>query len=534
MAIGDTTPYSTVKPLIGGDLPSWVPEEESERIASYYKYDDVYWNVPDTFKLLRRGDDGTPIYVPKPMVVVDTTAYYLLKGLKIIVPDKNPELEEFLENFLQRERFYSKFHTAKHAGVARGDMLLHLTADESKLEGERISFNSVMPHSYFPVHDPDNLSRLLKVFLVEEATLDNKPVVRRLTYEYVNQGEARKVQMSEGFFEVRDWWDDEKATEVQSIVPATILPEPIDRIPLYHFPNKQWDGEPFGRSELSGFERIFAAMNQSMSDEEVALALDGLGIYATDAGAPVDENGNEGDWEIAPGRVMELPLGSYFKRIEGINTLKPMLEHVGALEDFLHDASGTSDVARGQIDVQMAESGIALAIKFIPMLAKIEQRDASGLEVLTNFWYDWKAWVKAYEGQDFTETDIVPIIGEKLPINRTEVLNELNNMLDRKVISKQYYRDQMSLKLDYEFPQDIEQQILDEERRWRELNLELQIQTQAALGTQPQDDSQEKLPSTSGGDPRVTRKFDPKNPTGQKRNRSNNRNRPNESGGTEA
>src|SRR5690606_37641068 len=121
----------------------------------------------------------------------------------------------------------------------------------------------------------------------------------------------------------------------------------------------------------------------------------------------------------------------------------PVLDHVNFLIDNLMEASGTSKIAVGDVDVQTAESGIALAIQFLPTLAKIEYRDTAGVEILTQMWYDWKFWLKAYEGKDFTETDIEISLGEKLPLDRSKRIDELNNMFDRKVISRKYYRAEM-------------------------------------------------------------------------------------------
>lgn len=531
-------------PLVSAaELPTWVPQEDQERIASYFKYDDIYWSIPDTFKLQKRGDDAAAIYIPNARTIVDTTSYYLLKGLKLTVEDpsgKNKLLNIALKSFLEREKFYSKFNWAKHAGVCRGDFVFHITADPTKAEGSRISINSVLPHNYFPVTDPDDPEKILKVHLAEQYKDDrNRDVIRRLTYEYVwadekNRAGERTVIRYEGIFEVKDWFDPKKAKQIQ----ATLKPEPLDpritTIPVYHFPNIHWDGEYFGSSEIKGFERIMGAVNQSISDEEMALALEGLGVYATDASGPInEETGEEEEWEIAPARVMEVPPGAFFKRVEGVGDVKPLQDHLAYLDGKLREASGTSDVAVGQVDVQTAESGIALAIKFMPTMAKIETRDTEGLEILTQMFYDWKFWYDVYEGEDFTETEITPIIGEKLPINRTTILNELNNMLDRKVISKKFYRQIMQAKLEYEFPDDIENQILEEQRQAIELQRETALASQAAVDQQGGGDPnnpQSNPPPTAGGNPQTTRKGS----TVPKGNQSNNASRPNESGGSEA
>lgn len=456
------TPYSTILPYISG-YPAWIPEEDQQRVASYAAYENIYWTIQDALKIIREADHGDPIYIPKPMTIVNTTAHYLMKGLEITIADtkKDAEFWKILQDFLKREKFYSRFQIAKHAGVVRGDWIMHITADPTDRPGSRVSLRSVDPAAYFPVYDTDDLDKRIGVRLVETQRHPddpNKSIVKILEYGYTDSG---LVWRTENLWEIEGWNDPKKAKKIKEILPLATLPPTITQIPVYHFKNAEWDGYPFGNSELKGFERILTAINQQVSDTDVALALAGLGVYATDAGRPVDDNGIEVDWVVSPGKVLEVPGATMFKRLEGISSVTSVYDHVNFLEQQLHEASGTSDVALGRIDVTTAESGIALAIKFMPTMAKIEYRDQSGLENLTQLFYDLKFWFWAYEGWNYTETEIIPKIGEKLPLNRTKMIEELNNMKDRKVISAKYYRSKMS-ELGYEFPENEEQQILDE------------------------------------------------------------------------
>jgi hypothetical protein len=216
---------------------------------------------------------------------------------------------------------------------------------------------------------------------------------------------------------------------------------------------------------------------------------------------------------------MEVPAGSYFRRVEGVGSITPATDQINYLESKLREAGGLSDVALGRVDVQTAQSGIALAIKFLPTLAKIEERDMAGVARLKQMFYDWKIWHQVFEHETL-DGDVVIEIGEKLPENRTERINELNNMLDRKVISIQYYRDEMK-KLGYEFPDDIQQQIDDEAQKAAE---------QAAAAAPPALQQNAIDASTGNKPPPANGGLAEK----QAQNRSNNRNRVNESNGTEA
>lgn len=520
----DQQQYATLNDF-GDNAPPWIPVEERERIASYLQYDDMYWSAPESFEISMADEEESPIFVPKARTVVDTTSHFLLKGLTITAPDSAAPLQKALKDFMDRENFLTTFHVAKHSGVTRGDYLLHIMADKNKPEGSKLKLVSVHPANYFPVYDEWDTTKLVRVHLAEEFKLasdPNKTALRRLTYEYVQVNGTRRVQRTEGVFETQDWFDPTKQRQLKNLLKAELLPEAITHIPVYHFKNSQWQGRDFGTSELAGFERLLTAINQTITDEELALALEGLGVYYTDAAGPVDKDGHTLPWEVAPARVMEVPTGSVFARVKGVGSVTPMLDHVKYMQEALFEASGTSDIARGIVDVQVAQSGIALALRFLPTLAKIEERDRSGLDTLRQFWYDWKAWHDEFEGTNFVNTELTVEIGDKLPSDRTATLNELNNMLDRKVISRKHYRRE-AVSLGYTFPDDIDKEIDAEAQQAFEMAQKTAALTQPAPGQDPgagKSGVQGRPPGVIGK-PAVT-------------NKSNNKARPNESGGTEA
>lgn len=513
------TQWSTVEPY-ATDMPNWIPEEDRLRVASYTTYESMYWNVEEVFELIRRDEDGPSLIVPKPMTVVDTTAYYLLKGLTID-PTKEGDFKTFMEAFFKREAFYSRFTTAKLSGVQKGDWLFHITANPLKEEGTRISLTTLDPAVYFPEYDPDDMRTLTGVRLVEQWPDEEDPTeiyVRVLRYWIPNKEDKdnsdKRVWREEHLWKIVDWYDMKRRELVKTLIEPSPLDARITVIPVYHFKNRESDGYPFGNSELRGFERVFQGINQAVSDEELALALSGLGVYATDAGRPVNPvTGAEQDWVAYPGAVWEVPGATMVKRLEGITTVTPVQDHLAYLGKVLNEGAGTSDVALGQIDAQTAESGVALAIKFIPTLAKIENRDEAGLALLEQLMYDLRFWFLVYEGKDFREEELNITLADKLPLNRQKVLEELNNMKDRDVISAEFYRDVCEKKLGYKFPTDIQTQIIDEKKKMAEAMVP------------PQEDL---VPGEGGrkegaGDTLET----------QDQNRSNNRSRTNESRGTE-
>lgn len=545
-------PYTSALMLGGVNSYSWLPSADRERAQAYEKYDQIYWNDIDQYPI-RYLVDEFPVYIPNARTVVDTTSHYLMKGLSVNPkePEGNSELGTALSAFLKREEFYSTFHSAKHRGVARGDFCLHLTADPDKPAGKRISLNSIHPSKVILDRDPDNDNRVIRAHLVERVPHPEKEgewAIKELVYWYddgdndaddqvevefpqaltqddeENRGESvRRVMRTERLWSTtKSWWKKSERELIATTLPPEPLPDPIDTLPVYWFANLSWDNGPYGSSELRGFERPFQSISQVITDQGTALSLEGLGVYATDGGRPVNEHGEEQQWQIGPGKVMEPPSGAYFRRVEGVGSVKPNTDHIEYLESKIREAGGLSDVALGRVDVQTASSGIALAIKFMPTLAKLDERDKAGVDRLTQLFHDWKSWYEAYEGGTLTG-DIEVTIGDKLPTDRTGRINELNNMLDRGVISKKYYRAEMQ-KLGYEFPDDIEDEIDAEDEKEAEKRA---ANAPPGLVDNATDAARGDVPPPSNQLGQVTQKKRPVN-------RSNNRARPNESGGTEA
>ena len=132
--------------------------------------------------------------------------------------------------------------------------------------------------------------------------------------------------------------------------------------------------------------------------------------------------------------------------------------------------------------------------------------------------------VQGLRGPDFTQTDIVIKLGDKLPLNRNKIIEELNNLKDRGIISEEYFRQQLELRLGYVFPKNIAQQIIVEKVA---LAIALARVAQATAVDSEEDDRPDQV--GPGG-----RKVGPNDTKETKDlNRSNNTSKVNESGGTE-
>lgn len=468
MAAGVFTPYSTVAPFIAA-MPAWVPELEKERVASYQIYEEIYWNVPTTFKLVARGTENKPIYLPSGRVIVETINRYIGKDFwfrvdPAIGEDAAQEAAKAAFTALfRRERVHSKFNANKRFGVIRGDWVFHVTADPTKPPGTRLSVNTVDPGAYFPIYSGDNLDHIEKVILAEEfIDDDDKTRIKKQTYERDDSG---IIWSSSEVYDMNNYAQGKGPDRV--ISSPSPLPAEITAFPVYHIRNFDEPGNPYGSSEMRGLETIMAAMNQSVSDEDLALAMEGLGVYTTDGGGPVDEDGNPTDWILGPGRVIEN--GSNFKRINGVGSVQPFQDHIGTLFAMMKQASGTPEEAIGGIDVQAAESGIALALRMSPILSRADEKEGIIVDVLTQMLFDMKAWLKAYEQIDLSTVDVLPSFGDKLPTNRKGEVDLVVKMVmaDPPIMSAATARDYLANK-GIEFSKDEFTRIIQERQAMSE------------------------------------------------------------------
>lgn len=480
MTVGVFSPYSTVSPYWAA-LPSWVPANDQERIAAYQIYEEIYWNVPDSFKLVLRGTENKAIYVPSGKIIVETANRYVGKSLKWrpeptlgTASDQGNMMLAFNDLFA-REEFASKYNSNKRFGLIRGDWVFHITADDTKEQNTRISLHAVDAGSYFPVYEDElrpggSPNRIVRVNLAEQFidTLGTygekgKILVRRQRYDKLESG---LIETSTLIADPDKWFDDTKAGTKYEITPFTLDPR-ITSIPVYHIRNFDEPGNPFGSSEMRGLERLMASINQSFSDTDMALALDGLGLYATSSSGPVDDDGNDVDWIIGPGRVIE-NVDKDFRRVSGVGSVKPAQDHVNLIMQFMKEASGTPDAAVGRVDVQIAESGVALALELAPIITKAEEKDIIIKDKLAQFAFDLSTmWFPVYESQQFGDARMMPLINasDKLPTNRQAVLTEVTTMMmtDPPLLSATTGRQILSAELGIPFASDELTRIINEQ-----------------------------------------------------------------------
>lgn len=471
---GVFTPYSTAKPLFPTALPSWVIGQDQERLASYQVYEELYWNVPQTFKLVQRGSESNPIYIPSGRTIVEACNRFLARDFSWAInprggsPDDQELLRAGIAKLFKREQFKAKFKSLKRYGLIRGDACWHVLADPTRPAGSRISMYELDPGSVFPITDDNDFDKILGYHIIDPYEVNGKPYIRRQTYrKVITPNKPTQITTELAIFETGAWDDREgqKVKLFQQVLNATPLPPAITALPVYHFKNQRSPANPFGSSEMRGLERIMAAVNQSITDEELTLALDGLGLYATTSGPPEDEDGNETDWVLGPGRVVELDQGATFDRVSGVGSVTPMQDHLKFLIGCMREASATPDVAIGTVDVQVAQSGIALALQMGPILAKNEEKEEELLSMHDQMFYDLiNGWLPAYEGLSLEGVEMSPIVGAPLPIDRAAIMKEITDMLSTTppLISAGYARQLLAEKLGYTFPDEMGVDVVQE------------------------------------------------------------------------
>lgn len=469
------TPYTTIQPTFGA-MPTWLTNElDRQRIMAYQRYEEMYWNEPDAYKLILRGNESNPIFVPSAMTIIEACNRYLAKDWTFVAdPKLGAEAEQQalttqMTMLFRREQMWTKFLTQKRYGLIRGDACWMIIGDPAKLPGSRLRILEVDPASVFPITDPADEDRITGYHVVDQTLgKDEKTVIiKRQTYR---KNENGTINYDLSWWQLGAWDDrnldpkDLKRAD-QPPSPATNfdLPAQITALPIYHIKNNRTPSAPFGSSEMRGMETLAAGISQTISDEELALALAGLGIYVTTSGPPVDDDGNETTWKIGPGYVAEIDPEADWKRVNGVTSVDPSQAHAKYLESKMREARGVPDVAIGNVDVQVAESGIALALKMAPIISANAEKEQEMLGVYDHMLYDIsRMWFPAYEGMNFGMAAAVSVVGDPLPINREKTVAEILQLVEAGFMTLEYGRQLLSEKLGYEFPESMGEAVVTE------------------------------------------------------------------------
>jgi hypothetical protein len=468
--------YDSAKRFLGnynnvGNVPN---PEDSMRCSAYALYDDFYYNRPETFKVTRRGESDTEIYVPSTRTIVDSTARYLAVDFNYVLKGGDVSaMETYFKNLFKREELNKRFIKGKRAYLGRGDQVWYITADKNKPKGERITINTIHPSSVFAIEDPNNSMRRIGWHIVDLVHDPRRPmdakamVARRQTYFKSGDG----IVSSAGLFEL-GCWDDRGMTpdqiknqikKVWNLWDPFTLPAPIKQLPVYHIPNNEPDGSTWGLSQVSGIEYLINGLNQSMTYEDLTLVLQGLGVYVTTAAPQIDKTtGKKGKYRLHPGNVVELSQGDTFERVSGVSTTAPFQEHMKLMKEWAYEGSGLPEMATGNVDVAVAQSGIALALKMSPILAENEDKQLGIKDKWDQMAYDLiRGWLPAYGEINSPATEFDTTFGDPMPIDREAYRQELIDLYTADMIMLEEVREKLE-KIGYKNTPGLIQQLLEQ------------------------------------------------------------------------
>lgn len=447
------TQYSNAKQFFSSqNAPSWIGPntDDQDRVRAYILYERLYWNVPNTMITVQRGEDAQPVYLPSARKIVEACNRFLEVGWDYSVDttagntSDQTTVDALFKTLFKRECVYAKHARQKRYGLIRGDHVWHVTADDTLPAGQRISIHEVAPEQCFAIlenQNPDWIIGYHLVDLVPDPRDETKQVCRRQTYlkttgSYIGPS---TISSSVGLYELGKWDDRVAPSNVtpivepvgSPIVPEFILPDDITTLPVYLMPNQKMPCTTYGSSEIRGIETIIASINQTATDEDLTLATQGLGVYATSAGPPVDSNGVPGTFDIGPSRVVEVPSGETFERVSGVQSGLPGIEHMTFILGQMQSAQGVPDIAAGVVDVTVAESGIALQLQLAPLLSHNKEKETEDLGIETQ-WFDdlVNGWFVAYEGFGRgTGVVVTPTVQNPVPQDRAARFNEIIEMV---------------------------------------------------------------------------------------------------------
>lgn len=426
--------------------------DDKLRLKCYELYEDMYHNRPEHMRVVLRGEDNdsVEIYVPSVKKCVDAVNRFLAVDFNYYV---NPDLGQITDqeavdnaiaNLFKREKVVTKFNQMKRYMLMKGDACFHVVGMPWERPGRRIKIQELKPEHWFPIEHPitGDVMGCHIVDIIRNPR--NSPATDRYTGEFIVRRQTYRKMVDDNntptgviTSELSLWeigrWDDRVPVQssntlslIEVVRPAFILPNGITEIPVYHWANNPPPGSSFGISEVSGVETIVTAINQAMSDEDLTLITQGLGVYWTDASPPVDEAGNETEWEIGPGAVVQIGAGGNFNRVSGVSSVSPYLDHVTKLDEFMQQAVGVPDIAIGMVDVQTAESGIALQLKLGPLLAKNAEKELLITDTTDMFLFDLvNGFLPAYEGVNPNGVEVTCEFGDPMPQNQSKALEDV-------------------------------------------------------------------------------------------------------------
>lgn len=473
-----TTRYQSVVTTLGLPLPTWVTDNDDKiRVGAYEGYQHMYDNVPETFATAMRGDNDKPIYAPGAARIVEVKNRYLGRAFSWRVISTSGNANEVLNvgtalsNLASREELPTKFYSLKRNMLLKGDAAWTISLDPAQAQGFRLSITEVDPRNLFQIPNPSNDEIADGWYIVDLIYADDgkTQIARRLEYRRDPKG-GTLITSKLTFWETNGW-DDRFPTSpalkpvptpfaytsnsaMQPLLAGQTLPPSVTSLPVYHFRNKRAGGEPWGTSEIAGLETLIVGKNQALSDEDFSLALQGVGLYVTDSPRPVNSDGEETDWVIAPGTVIELRGGTTkFERVSGISSVTPYQDHIQRINDETDQAAAIPAAAAGKVTAEVAASGVALRLEMAPILASNEEKETELLSKGDQFFFDLiHMWLPLDGTPVADDTYVRCSFGDPLPQDRAAIITEVTGLVTAGLMSRAFAIEYLGSVLGFQFP----------------------------------------------------------------------------------
>jgi hypothetical protein len=169
------------------------------------------------------------------------------------------------------------------------------------------------------------------------------------------------------------------------------------------------------------------------------------------------------------------------------------------MDESMQQAIGVPDIAIGMVDVATAESGIALAFKFGPLLAKNAEKELFITDIMDKMLDDIvMGWLPAMEDVIVDNVLVTSVVDDPLPKNQSQLLQDLLGIFGvmESMIPVQFVFDKINEIMGWDLtPDDFDQALKDQ--------LKIMIneaRVQAALSqAAPQGGQNGQSPNGKGG-----------------------------------
>lgn len=472
--------WTNAKTYFTQQVPAWLGSntDDQDRVRAYIWYERLYWNTPGTLAVVQRGDEENPTYLPSSRKLIEACDRFLAKDWTYAIDNTagsdtdRAAAEAVFKNFFKVQKMRAKFGRQKKYGLIRGDAIWHIWADESHPAGQRVMCQEIHPQNAFAIlqdENPDMIIGWHLVDLIPDPRDETKQLVRRQTYTKAT-GKAYGpsiILSSVGAYELAKWDDRVMLANPKPEIDQYLqwegtknpfpLPDKITELPVYLIPNEKEPCQTYGSSETRGIESVIADINQTVSDQGLTLAVQGLGVYFSTAGPPVGQDGTPSTFDISPMTVVEVPEGADFGRVSGVQAGLPGIEHMNFIMGQTQSAVGVPDIAAGVVDVSVAESGIALQLQLSPMTSKNADKEQDMADEYNGMFQALlDQWFVVYEGLG-SDTGVIveQQVGSAIPQDKAaRFLAVMEMAVSVPPIISVATAQEMIRELGYDIPQD--------------------------------------------------------------------------------